>query len=221
MDIKDWLPSSVTIIVFLLGFWRQNWLKRQDRVSELENILIHTTDKMLRFTISYEQRGLEVRRNEELIKIGAKDERDIYSSQFQFFQKRVEDLALEYELLRAELKKNVKDVVKYLPDNKNKRLILEVLERVVFFSLRDFPDEFYEKFTNVKELNNAVNKKSEMVFSEIMFDGIGYHLIYMQRLIDQHSPILYVKSEEDVKRLNDRITNYAKYAADHDKKFHK
>ena len=216
MEVKDTIPISVAIGVFLLNFFHQQWLKRKDKINVLGNEIIHTCDKMIRLAPTGEQMCLEMRRQEELRKIISKDnerEYNMVQHLVLYYHKRTEEIEMEYDFLRADLKKNVKDFVEYWPENRNKQLILEVMERAIFIPHQLFEDpKLFDTYKKEVQINFEFDKIQKGINSRVMFDGVGYHLVYIQRLIDQNSPMLYCKTKELKDRLLERIKNYSYHA---------
>ena len=214
--------TLITICIFILGigftYWHNKKINREAKVDSVGTELIHICDRLLRAAVSFELNVLELRTQWEILKTLNKEDNlyVIVLADTEFFHRQSERLRENYTSLKGELKKVVKDFNMYWPEDKDKPLMFYAMEKAVFLKMENYTNTGIEgKFTDHNKIRREYTKISKKVQEKILFNGIGIHLIYMQKIIDRKSPTLYVESEDLKKRLNYKLIDYDKAAQAH------
>ncbi|HWY11718.1 MAG TPA: hypothetical protein VN026_10355 [Bacteroidia bacterium] len=199
------IPIIAGIIVFVLNVFYQNHIRKQQLIHELSNNLIYVCDKLLRYAVAYEQSALNMRYYDEYDRLHPNIKK--YETLFYHYYKKAEDAGREYDMMRAELKKSVKNLYDYWENDVEKHRMLNIMKKVVLINKRGFKDVFIEKYTDVNAMLQAKTTLMNNIAEEVLFNGVGIHLVKIQKIIDPETPTLYV-SEKLENKLNEAIRNY-------------
>jgi hypothetical protein len=213
---NDWkiaIPIIIAVFVFTANIIYQAWVKRSSAQERLGNEIISICDRMLRVLYETEQNALATKLYTETLKI-AKDERThkLFEMNFFYYLKQTNELLREYGQLKSDLIKTVRDLNDYWKSDREKELILKVMNRILFINARQFSESFKDVSPKtIENLDKECNKIKKGIAEYVFIEKIGFHISYMQRLIDSKFPLMYTRHPEQVTKLLEKLKNYNKY----------
>lgn len=209
LDNTNWdilIPIYIAIGLFFLNLFREYVSKQLETKKRLSNQLIETCDKMLRYAISYELSALEMRHCYAKYEINKNAEDLQYRD---YYHHITEENDLAYDLLKSDLKKCVKDLNDSWINRLDINEILDIMYELVRIRLNNFEYDFSEVEKDETKVNELYKSLKQKVREEIVFTGVGFYLIMLQRILDPKSPTLYMDNETETKLLS-LIESYRK-----------
>lgn len=214
---KIGVPILVAVFVFVANIFYQIISKRVNTRERLGNEIISTCDKMLRTYYNCEQFTLLARYYSARLRF-EKDpkEHDITKDYHLYYWKEASSTFKEYANQKGDLIKTAREFNYYWNDETNKDLILSVIENILYVNPNHYNKEFKEGKT-LEELEKIYNKHQGSLAEESYIKKLGFHLIYLQRLVDPKFPIKYTREQDQLDMLLERLKNYRKYAEEQSK----
>jgi hypothetical protein len=208
----DWtigIPVYVAASLFLLNLLREYIVKRRDTKKLLSNHLIETCDKMIRLVTTAEGSILACRFHAHRALLAdndkAKNEEKEYSN---YYHRKAEEIIFKYELSKSDLRKNIKDLKNYWGNDEEVRKMISLMSEVVSVAKSEYDTDVFtkEEAEDVTLLYNKYDSIRKNIDYEIMFNGVGFNLARIQKIIDPTSPTLFL-SEELEKELVAKINS--------------
>src|ERR1700752_999274 len=135
-DNTSYIPLIVTIvttvILFVLEYIINYFIKRGELVKKLENELIYASDKMLRNATNFEFMALESKHAHARYMVN-KDDYDLKYTDY--YHHEAEKHGKEYDLLKSDLKRCIKDISIYWGNEKEKKELIRLNSGLVFIRL--------------------------------------------------------------------------------------
>lgn len=203
LAIKDFLPVGIAVLVFLGNVIYQGFSKRSNIRDRLSSEVISTCDKMIRYAIETEYSVLMMKRWNKVLTFypltleGNQENNKNALNEGTYYHRKAEDLGLKLDLLKSELKKSIKDLQKYWKKKSEVKQIIELMSTVVLLEPRRFENELNKNYSSLQELQKNCNELIGKVQNEVIFEGIGFDLIRIQKIIDPNSPTLLLSSKSE------------------------
>jgi hypothetical protein len=196
---SDWkviVPIFTAILVFIFNVIYQNHKRKLEIRDRLSNEIIETCDKMIRYAASAEVNILEHRYYYLHSKIVDNDILKKEEAEYvNYYHKKAEDSYLKYDLLKADLKKNVKDLKIYWGNPTMSNKIISIMAEAVIMPLRDFMLHFTEEEKKDITLFEKKHKETrDNITDYVILNGVGFNLVRIQKIIDPDSPSLYLRA---------------------------
>lgn len=206
LSAKDFVPVGIAVFVFIANAVYQEFNKRSNIRDRLSSEVISTCDKMIRHAIETEYSVLMMKHWNKVLTFypltlnGNQENNKNALNEGTYYHRKAEDLGLKLDLLKSELKKSIKDLQKYWKKKSEVKQIIELMSIVVLLEPRRFENELNKDYSSLKELQKNYHELIGKVQNEVIFEGIGFDLIRIQKIIDPHSPTLLLssKSEKDL-----------------------
>jgi hypothetical protein len=203
--LKDFIPILLAITVFVANVVYQEFNKKNNIRDKISSEIISTCDKMIRYCVEAEYSALTWKywNKTWAIHVGAGNEHNIENalSECLYYHRKLEDAGLKLDLLKSELKKSTKDLQKYWHHELQTRLIINLMVKAVLKDPRRFDDQLNATYLSDTELRNDYVALVSTVEREIIFDGIGYDLVRIQKIIDPKSPTLLLSHEAETELI--------------------
>lgn len=204
--LKDFFPILLGIAVFVGNIIYQETNKRNNIRDKISSEIISICDKMIRYAVEAEYSALAWKRwNKTWLRESIKKDNENNTknalSECLYYHRKLEDAGLKLDLLKSELKKITKDLQKYWHHELQTQMIINLMADAVLKNPKRFEEELNKSYTTEKELNDDYNLLVGKVERELIFDGIGYDLVCIQKIIDPKSPTLLLSHKEEVELL--------------------
>jgi hypothetical protein len=210
LTVKDFFPIGIAILVFIGNVIFQEINRRNNIRDRLSSEVISTCDKMIRYAVEAEHCALTWKYWNKrflfypLTVDGNVENNKNAINESVYYHRKLEDAGLKLDLLKSELKKTVRDLQKYWHNEFQVKQIIELMSIVVLKEPRRFDEEINSKYATIQELQKDYNALIETVQKEVVFEGIGFDLIRIQKIIDPQSPTLLLPHELE-KELLEKI----------------
>lgn len=201
LSAKDFVPVGIAATVFVLNVIYQEFNKRNNIRDRLSSEVISTCDKMTRYAFEAEYSALTWKYWNKvwaLYPLGIKSNEENNknaTNESIYYHRKLEDAGLKLDLLKSELKKSIKDLQKYWYSEFQVKQIIELMSIAVLKDPRKFENELNKKYSKIEELVEDYNALINSVQKEVVFEGIGFDLIRIQKIIDPHSPTMLLPHE--------------------------
>lgn len=201
LSAKDFIPIGIAVTVFVLNVIYQEFNKRNNIRDRLSSEVISTCDKMTRYAFEAEYSALtwkywnKVWALHPLVIKGNEENNRNAINESVYYHRKLEDAGLKLDLLKSELKKSIKDLQKYWHSEFQAKQIIELMSIAVLKNPRRFEGELNKKYLTEEELVKDYSNLVDRVEREVVFNGLGFDLIRIQKIIDPKSPSMLVSHE--------------------------
>lgn len=202
-----WMPLYVAVIVFIADYFYKDWVKRENKLSELKSDLFYVTDKMIKRGVSAEYATIFYRFHDVIRHEFKLDSSVATTSAYEnaeYYQRKADEDRKEFELLKADFKKCVLDLNIYWNNHSEKCDIIDLLRQIGLQTPRHFNDKYVRQFNSIKELKVQYEKDRLSVESEFYMSGVGLNLLMIQKRLDVNATKFYMKPDQELK-LNEII----------------
>lgn len=209
---KDIIPVGVALTVFVGNVWLQDYNRRKDIKEKLSSEVISTCDKMVKYTIETEYSALTLKYwNKKLTfyplsNAANKENNKNAITEAVYYQRKMEDYGLKIDLLKSELKKSLKDLQYYWGHAQQVNQIINLMKDAGQKHPRRFESLLNETYSTEEELKKDYCQLIDKVEKEAVFEGLGFDLIRIQKIIDPLSPSMLVSNELEAE-LSKKIKN--------------
>lgn len=201
LSAKDFFPIGIAVFVFICNVIYQEVNRRTNIRDRLSSEVISTCDKMTRYAFEAEYSALtwkywnKVLTFYPLAIISNQENNKNAINESVYYHRKLEDSGLKLDLLKSELKKSIRDLQKYWGNELHVRQIIEVMSVAVLKDPRRFESELNNKYSTIKELQEEYTELINRVQRDVVFEGIGFDLIRIQKIIDPQSPTMLLPHE--------------------------
>lgn len=208
--LKDILPVGIAVFVFIANVFYQREIKRNNIRDKISSEVISTCDKMIRYAVETEYSTLTWKYWNRILQLYPLDKDENKENnksainESNYYHRKTEDAGLKLDLLKSELKKSTRDLQKYWHNEFEAKRIISLMSSAVLKEPRRFDKELIKKYNSREEIVKEYNDLIREVQNEIVFEGMGFDLIRIQKLIDLDSPTLLL-SDELEKELIEKI----------------
>ena len=200
------IPLLVVAFASVFKVIHDEIIRKRNIREILENNLIASCDKIVRYAIEYEQLTLAMRLFERVMQILPGDE--VYKNMYYHYHKEGDKSREKFGEAKAELKIYVREIRRYWRNELEGRLILKIMSKAVLIDLRGFTHTFspttVTTFAQATQIYNALKDNVEMyvIFNE---NSIGIHFFKIQDMVDPKMPSLYLNEEleKDMRKVLD------------------
>lgn len=202
---KDLIPIGIAVAVFILNVIYQEYNRRNNISDKISSEVVSTCDKMTRYAIEIEYSALAWqywKKMKHFFPYSRDENKETYkesAAETTYYHRKSEDAGLKLDLLKSELKKNTKDLLKYWPHELQSRQIIALMSTAVLIEPRRFEGIFDD--LNINEMQTEYTNLTANVQNETIFNGIGFELVSIQKLIDPKSPTLFLNYEDEQKLI--------------------
>lgn len=209
---KDIIPVGIALGVFVGNAWWQSWNRDRDIKERLASEVISTCDKIVRYTFETEYAVLAWKYwNKKLTfyplsMLGNAENNKNAVAESVYYQRNIEAHGLKIDMLKSELKKSLKDLQYYWGRTDQVAQIIKLMKDAGQKHPRRFENQLNKTYSTEKELQAEYNELIAKVESEAVFEGLGFDLIRIQKIIDPKSPTMLVSNElekELAKKIED------------------
>jgi len=217
ITIKDFFPVGIAVSVFIGNVFYQEINKRNNIRDRLSSEVISTCDKIIRYAWEAEYSALTWKYWNRVLLFypltteGNTENNKNAINESIYYHRKLEDAGLKLDLLKSELKKSIRDLQKYWDNKLQVKQIIELMSIAVLKDPRRIESEMNSKYAVIKDLQKDYNALIETVQQEVVFEGIGFDLIRIQKIIDPLSPTLLLPHElesELSKKINTAQTQW-------------
>lgn len=216
LALKDFFPILLGIFVFVGNIIYQEINKRNNIRDKISGEIVSICDKMIRYAVEAEYSALAWKYWTKMLHIQnaiPNNENGIKNAQTEciYYHRKLEDAGLKLDLLKSELKKFTKDLQKYWHHELQIRLMINLMAQAVLKNPRRFEGELNGPYTSENVLGHAYNLLVAGVERDVIFNGIGYDLVCIQKIIDPKSPTLLLSHTEELELLEQIRNDKNKY----------
>lgn len=211
LTFKDFFPILLGITVFIGNIIYQERNRRSNIRDKISSEIISICDKMIRYAVEAEYSALawnlwnKTWLSESVKKDNENNAKNVLSECL-YYHRKLEDADLKLDLLKSELKKFTKDLQKYWHHELQTRMIINLMADAVLKNPKRFENVLNKQYNSEKELRDDYNILVSKVERDLIFDGIGYDLVCIQKIIDPKSPTLLLSHDLE-KELLIKIKN--------------
>ncbi|MFL5762942.1 MAG: hypothetical protein ACJ77K_03300 [Bacteroidia bacterium] len=203
ISLKDFIPVGVAAFVFIGNVVYQERNRKTIVRDRLKGEVLSTCDKMMKYAIEAEYSAIAWRywnKSLPFFRPAVPDDYDkeankAASTEVVYYHRKLEDAGLKLDLLKSELRKTVTDLKIYWPDEVRVHEIIELMHKAIIETTRRYDSAFDKEYSSRAELQEDYNSLINEVEKEIVFEGLGFALIRIQKIIDPESPIMHVPHE--------------------------
>lgn len=216
LALKDFIPILLGISVFVGNIAYQQYNKHNNIRDKISSEVISICDKMIRYSVEAEYSALAWKYWTKMLYIQNSindNDTNIKNAQTEctYYHRKLEDAGLKLDLLKSELKKFTKDLQKYWDHELQTRMIINVMVEAVMKSPRRFDDQLTKEYILEEELLTDYQTLIVDVEREVIFNGIGYDLVCIQKMIDPKSPTLLLSHAEEAELVEKFKNDKNKY----------
>jgi hypothetical protein len=203
ISLKDFIPVGLATTVFIGNVAYQEHNRKTIVRDRLKGEVMSTCDKMVKYAIEAEYSAIMWKYWNKSLLFFRKEPVDEYRDEFikttgtevVYYHRKVEDAGLKLDLLKSELRKTVTDLKNYWKDKRQVNEIIELMHKAILKNPRRYDQEFKDSYSDREELKADYRALIDKVEKEIVFEGLGFDLIRIQKLIDPESPTMHVPHE--------------------------
>lgn len=204
---KDFVPIGIAVLAFFANVLYQAHVKQNNIKDRIATEIISTCDKMIRFAIEAEYSALTMKRWHQILKFyprsietNKEDNKNVIT-EATYYHRKLEDTGIKLDMLKSDLKKSTKDLQNYWGNDLEARKIIKLMSNAVLKEHRRYDSELNGPYSTWEEVDNDYNALIEKVNEGVIFEGIGFDLVQIQKIIDWDSPTLLLSHEKEKELL--------------------
>lgn len=200
---RDFIPMLLAVLAFFANVRYQEYNRKTSIRDRLSGEVMSTCDKMVKYAIEAEYSAIMWKYWNKNLLFFRKEPEDAYKEEFIktagaeviYYHRKLEDAGLKLDLLKSELRKTVSDLKNYWKDPIQVKEIIELMHRAIIETPRRYDQAFKNSYSDREELKADYQILIDKVEKEIVFEGLGFDLIRIQKIIDPESPTMHVPHE--------------------------